>query len=121
MPDLFGVDIAKAINDALGKHLVDLTLTSWTPGTRTSTARTSGTNPTSTTATGKGIIEDYDSNQIDGTRVHVGDRKILILGKSIDPLVPKPNDQITIEGSTYRVMRVKRDPAAATYSCQVRG
>lgn len=120
MAKLFGVDIAKIANQALGKGLLPLTVTVYTPGTRTPGSLTAGTQPTSSTATGRGIIDDYDTRLIDGTRVQAGDRKVLILGDSIAPVVPKPDDQVTIEGATYRIVRVARDPAAATYTCQVR-
>ncbi len=120
MPRLFGTDIAGEIQRAFAGQLVPLTFTSRTPGTRTTGALTAGTNPTETSGAGEGIIDDYQEREIDGTRVETGDKKILIIGNTILPLVPKPGDDVTIEGATYRVVRVGRDPAAATYTCQVR-
>lgn len=121
MADIFGTDIAGEIADAFSGQLIPLTLASRTAGTRTAGNLTGGTNPTTATATGEGIIDDYTNREIDGTRVRTGDKKILIIGKSLSPLlVPKPGDDVTIEGSTYRIIRVKRDPAAATYTCQSR-
>lgn len=121
MPKLFGKDIAKTMAGALGKHLLPATLTSKTPGTRTAGALTAGTNPDESTASAKGIIDDYSEGLIDGTLIRQGDRRVLLLGGTISGgVVPKPGDQVTIEGDTYNVIRVARDPAAATYTLQVR-
>jgi len=119
MPTLFGVDIAGIINRELGPKLLPLTLTGYTAGTRTVGQLSGGTNPTSSTATGRGFTEDYSEGQIDGDTVKVGDRKVVILGASVS-LIPAPGMTVTIEGVAYRIERVKRDPAAATYTCQVR-
>lgn len=121
MPKLFGKDIAGKVAGALGKHLLPATLTSKTPGTRTAGSLSAGTNSDSTQASARGIIDDYDSAQIDGTLIQKDDRKVLLLGGTISGgVVPKPGDQVAIEGSTYNVVRVARDPAAATYTLQVR-
>lgn len=121
MPKLFGKDIAGKMAGALGKHLLVATLISKTPGTRTAGALSAGTTPDSTQASARGIIDDYDSAQIDGTLIQKDDRRVLLLGGTISGgVVPKPGDQVTIENSTYNVIRVARDPAAATYTLQVR-
>ncbi len=120
MPNLFGQDIAKIVNDALGSGLLDATLTKVT-GTTRQANRTGGTVESTTSHTCKGVMEDYTARQIDGTIVQVGDRRVLLLGASISPAaVPEANDRITIEGETLYVLRVERDPAAAAYVCQVR-
>ncbi len=122
MANLFGVDIAGIIDGAMSSGLLPATLHSIAIGTRTAGDPTAGTNPTTTDHACRGIQDDYNENEIDGDLVRVGDRKILLIGNSIAELVvPKPNDEVTIEGRRYTVVRVKRDPAAATYLCQGRG
>lgn len=121
MPKLFGVDIAAIIDSAMSGGLLDATLHSVTPGTRTPGDPTSGTQPTEVARSCKGMVDDYTDGQIDGMLVQVGDRIVLLIGNSIDGLaVPEPGDGVTIEGVRYFVVRVKRDPAAATYVCQAR-
>jgi hypothetical protein len=121
MTTLFGVDIAAAIGAATAGQLLPATLTRVTPGARTPGSLTAGTNPTTQTRTCEGIIEDYDDGQIDGTLVQDGDRRVLLIAASIqEGAIPEPGDQITIEGQTLTVVRVRRDPAAASYTCQVR-
>lgn len=121
MPKLFGVDIAAIIDSAMSGGLLDATLHQTTPGTRTPGDPTGGTNPTTVDAACKGMVDDYADGEIDGTLVLVGDRKVLLIGNSIAGLlVPQPQDGVTIEGERYTVIRVKRDPAAATYLCQGR-
>lgn len=134
MAKLFGVDIAAELNKGLGPGLLDATLTVVIPGTRTPGDLTSGTNSTTTTHTCKGFVEEYNEFQIGGTAnarssatfagslVERGDRRVILLGDSISPaVVPTPGDRVTIEGNTYNIVNVNRDPAAATYSMQVRG
>lgn len=120
MPNLFGKDIAGIIGNKLGKHLLDGTLTHTTPGIRTPGSLTAGTNPTTATSTFKGIISDYKEREIDGTLVQQGDRKVLILAATLTPaVVPEVGDRVSLEGDTFEVKRVSRDPAAATFTCQV--
>lgn len=128
MPDLFGLDIAGIVNDAItdAGGLVPLTLTvvTSTEAGRTPGSPSAGRNPTTTGPhAGQGIIENYDAKEIDGTLIQDGDRKVLILGASLPTgIVPKADDTISIESFVgLRVVQVMRDPAAATYECQVRG
>lgn len=120
---LFGVDIAGLVQSNVAPGLLDLTLVKVTPGTRTPGSLTGGTNPTESSTAGKGIAEDYDERQIDGAEVRRGDRRVLIVGNSLSAgsVIPEQGDKITIEGATYEIVRIERDPAAATYTCQVRG
>ena len=119
--NLFGVNISGIINDVISPAVLDATLIQITPGTRTPGDITDGTNPTTANFAAKGFIDTYDDDQIDGTNVQVGDRKIILIGDSIESLtVPGTGDQITIEGETWRVVNVMRDPDAATYECQAR-
>ncbi len=122
MAGLFGVDLPKILNGALGSNSLDATLVVVTPGTRTPGDPTSGTNPTTANKTAKGYVQDYDDFQVDGEMVQRGDRKIVLFADAIESsAVPKTSDRITIESSTYDIVNVKRGPAAATYVCQARG
>lgn len=123
MPDIFGVDIAGKIHEAFKDKVFDVTLTKVEPGTRTPGALTGGTNPTTVGHTVKGFVDMYLDTEIDGTLVHRGDRKVVIFGASLSSgVVPEPADRITAEGWTKQIVEegVKRDPAGATYICQVR-
>ena len=124
MPKLFGIDIAKIVNDEIQKAggVLDATLIKVTPGKRSASDPTGGVKPTNQPRRAKGFIADYNKRQIDGTIVQSGDRMVILLGASIQGnAIPEPADRIEIEDASYQVVRVKRDPAAATYTCQVRG
>ena len=119
-PNIFGVDIQGKINQALGPLVFDITLTVVTPGTRGAEI-TAGTQPTEDTYTVKGFIDEYTDRERENTIIQKGDRKITLLGGSLPSgITPKPNDKLTINGETKRIVDVQVDPAAATYECQVR-
>lgn len=117
---LFGVDIQAEIGKAFGGQLVPLTLHSVTPGTRNPSDPTAGTAPTTVDVTSEGIVDSYRESQIDGSLIQQGDKQILILGQPLGDVVPKPSDRVTIEGRSYSLIRVERDPAVATYTAQGR-
>jgi hypothetical protein len=122
-PTLFGIDMAGVINEAMGADLLPATLTRPVPGTRASGSLSGGETVGATSAAYpcRGFCEDYTAREIDGTHVRIGDRKILLLGGSLpDAIDPQPGDTIAIEGTSWRVQRVERDPAAATFTCQGR-
>jgi len=120
---LFGVNLAKVINKEMGKGLLPGVLVKVEASTRTTGSLTAGTNPVDKKRKFRGFVEDYDVRQIDGTVVETGDRKVVILGGSLPAgVVPTTGDRINIEAfEGLHVMRVRRDPAGATYTCQVRG
>ena len=121
MPDLFGIDIAKLVADNIGPGVLPAVLTKVTPGTRTAGSLTAGTNSTSVDHDCRGFIDDYDASQIDGTLIKMDDHKVTIIGGTLPAgVIPVQNDHVFIEGTTYEIIRVKRDPAAATYTCQAR-
>ena len=62
---------------------------------------------------------DWTGNAWDMTRRQKA--IITILGKPLGAIVPESGDRVTIEGATYDVTAVDRDPAAATYSLTVVG
>jgi len=126
MPNLFGLDIAKIINDAIqgAGGLRPGTLTKVIPGTRTPGALTGGTNPTTTTHSCSCYVTlDTDirrAGQVGTAKSPVGIRKhpkVLILGASISPAAtPEITDKITIDGTTYTLLEgIGMDPSGATY------
>jgi hypothetical protein len=119
MPKLFNTDIAGILNKEMGPLLLDLTLKQFTNGTRTVGSYTSGTNPTSTTYSGKGFTEVFELGKYPESLVQSDDKKIIILGASLT-VVPKINDEITIESVIYTIVHIFRDAASATYECQGR-
>ena len=122
--DMFGIDLAREIDQAFisagGTGDVGAVLESITPGVGTD-ADPNLLATTSTFHTARGFIDDYDDNKIDETIIRKGDRRVFLFGASITPpIAPKTNDKVEIEGDTYNVERVKRDPAGAGYVLQAR-
>ena len=121
MPRLFGVDIAGIVDGAMSSGLPIVTLVKVTTGTRDDNDPTAGNKPVKNNYKGRGFIDDYKDGQINDTSILSGDRKVTIIGNTLKGQVPTPGDYVIAEGITYSIIAVKRDPAAATYSCQVRG
>lgn len=117
MPDIFRAGIAKEINKGLGSLVFDAVLTKSRPSTRGDL--TGGVNSVTTEYKGKGFVDDYENSRIDGTIIQVGDRKVVLLGASFS-VKPETDDTVLIEGDTWTIVRVTRDPAGATYECQAR-
>lgn len=116
MAKLFGIDIAKVINTEIANAGGVLTgsLVKTTPGTRTPSDPTAGTNPTTTTYSFKGFSEERErrrEGQV-GTTVY---SVVTILGASLS-VVPEVNDTATVDGVTYQLVELlSRDPASAVY------
>lgn len=120
MTTLFGVNIAALIHQNMSAGLLPLTLVVVTPGTRTPGALSDGTQPTTTSSTGRGIKQAVSKFR-DDDLTRAGDVEILIITDSLSPpAVPKSGDRITMSGSTFYVVQVKSDPADATFSCLAR-
>lgn len=123
MPDLFGLDIKGIVADAITSAggLVSGTLTEIVTGARTGDI-TGGKAHTETVHTfTDGILSGYSDDEINGTTIQKGDQQILIIAGSLSSaVVPETNWKVAIEGKTYRVVNVSRDPAEATYALQVR-
>ena len=117
---LFGVDIAGIVNKEISPGLLSATLVKRNAGTRTAGSLTGGTQPSETSKTARGISQPLSSLRAD-TVVEDATAAILLIGDSIQDLaVPVTGDEINIEGVNYTIVRVDRDPAAATYICQVK-
>lgn len=118
MANLFGLNIAKIVNDSIAGAggVLSATLTKTTPGTRTPGSLTGGTNPTTATYACKGFIELKEVRRPDQVGASVKPT-ITILGASVaSSAVPEVNDSILIDGSTYQLIKlISRDPASAVY------
>jgi len=122
---LFGINISKLIKDNIGPGLPDVTLTVVTAGTRTSGNLTGGTQPTETDYTCKGFMDQTKDRFMGGTLVRAGSRIVVLVGDTIanGTVAPTPGDRITVEGTVWQIPEdgvIMRDPAAATYECEVR-
>ena len=118
---IFGVNLAKELAKGMKAGLPKGTLEVVTQGSPSAGALTSGANPATSRYTFSGTME-YATSQIEETLTEFGERTILILGGTLpEGVAPKPGDRIVFEGGTFNVVSVERDPAAATYSCGVRG
>lgn len=118
-----GINISGIVNKEIGGKVLtdkpshDAILISIVAGTRTGNL-TGGTQPTETSHTCTGFIDSQNRESVGGTLIEDGDIVIGLIGDSIaDAAVPKGEDKITIEGSTYRIKGIDRDPAAAMYTC----
>ena len=120
--NLFGANISGIINSVIGPSVLPATLIKITPSSRNPSDPTAGVQPTETQHSCRGFIDDYADSVYRLSIIEQGDRKITLIGDSIaGDAIPKANDKIIIEGGTYLVKRVNRDPDAATYECQSRG
>lgn len=123
MTKLFGVDIAKELNAAMGSGLLPATLRKVTAGRRDPADPTGGSRPRKGDSPARGLIRDYTQAERAQGEVAAADRRIMLLGASLPAgIVPEPGDRITIEGATYRIVDdgVRRDAASATYVCRAR-
>lgn len=121
MPDIFGIDIAGLIDEALSDAVFEQTLI------KVSSTR-DPVNPSKKTIVEtphpcRGFVDNFSKENMRGTSVRITDHKIVILGNTLPVgIVPEPGDKIIAEGSTFTIVDegVMRDPAGATYECQSR-
>jgi hypothetical protein len=117
--ELFGVDIAGLVADAMGGQLFPVTITRNTEGERDPDDLTGGKPRVPATVTGiDGFWEDFTRDPPPGVEVQLGDRKAVLIGDTIPAGGhPKRDDAITIEGQTlFMVQLMSRDPASAVYT-----
>lgn len=123
MPDLFGIDVAAILADAMGDGLPDAVLIKKTPGAVNLSNITGGSSPSPAPYPCKGLLSAVTQGVFDASLVRTKDLQVTILGGTLPSgIVPASNDRLTIEGKTYDVVTLgARDPAAATYTLLVRG
>lgn len=122
MADLFGIDIAGIVNDAIvgAGGLRQSTLLKTVSGTRTAGALTSGNNPTQTVHACQAFHE-ASKERVDDSLAETRGEFVSILGASIDPAAePSTGDVIVVDGVRYDIVDIPEvDPARALYRCRV--
>jgi hypothetical protein len=112
---LFNIDLPGILNNAMGSLLIDATIT---PSTRSSDGQGGQTLSYGAPVAAKGFTDTYsDFARLSG--IPATDRKIIILAASTTA-VPKQGDRVTIDGGTFDIIAVNKDPALATYELQAR-
>lgn len=125
MPDLFGLDLAGIVNDALtgAGGLRPATLTKVTPGTRTPGSLTGGTNPTSASYPTQGIAQTTTQGD-PGTLTARTTTIVTLLGAKLIAagVEPTVGDRVTIgnvgdaDRATYELIGpVSSDSSGASY------
>lgn len=74
---------------------------------------------TETSTTLSGVFMDYTNREIDGEVIRPRDQKFLFR-QALLAVAPTLNDRIVRSGKTWEVFGVEQDPAAATWTLQVR-
>lgn len=122
MPDLFGLDIAGIINEAIGDAggVLSLVLIKTVQGARKANP-TEGFDTTEISYPCNGFMDKKNARRVKGTLTKMDLNIVVILGASLQSgIVPEQGDKITIEGETLKIDTLpERDPAAATYNCRV--
>ena len=108
--------IYNAVN-GLGGTTWDMTITK--PGAVTKDAYGGTTRAAGTATTGRGFVEDYSDGARAQGGIPISDRKAILLAFSFS-VDPAAGDTLTAEGADYTIVSVSRDPAEATWVCQVR-
>jgi len=126
MPKLFGLSIDKLVYGGIkaAGDVRPLTLVKVTPGVRDPDNLLGGTNPTTTSHTGRGLsatprlIRSAQGNMANDI-IETFETEIFVFGASIMPVaVPESSDFITIDGVTWTVTNVGSDSSAAVYTCR---
>lgn len=126
--EIFGVDLAGTLADALGDGLPDVTITREALGDRDPDDLTGG--PVAgdpLTFSAKGFWEDFTGLPPPGVTIELDDRKLVIIGDTADNgcLPLRRNDAVTVHEDVgdltlYVVGPIRRDPAAAVFEYQCR-
>ncbi|RUR26841.1 hypothetical protein ELY33_17180 [Vreelandella andesensis] len=106
-------DIAEAFDNDLADAVTSFTGSRETAGSYDPVSGTTST--TTTTYIGRGVFDDYSIREIDGQHIKRSDQKLTALQNEVTDM-PQVDD--TIDGFT--VISVGNDPAAATYTIQLR-
>lgn len=94
-------NLAETASELLEEFGTDLVLTRVASGAYD--PDTGDVTNTETTHTGFGAAFDYESRDIDGTKIKAGDQRILI---SVTGMAePEADDRVTVNGKTFTVVR----------------
>lgn len=109
-------DILALLAD-LGESLTLISVTTGVYDPATSSVTETTTNHSITAA-----VVNYNANQIDGTLIQAGDRKVIVAASGL-AVTPKQNDKVTGLGDTVRVISVRtfrESGSTVAYVLQVR-
>lgn len=122
---IFGIDIQAEVADAIpSSEMPPVTLLKTTILTTYSRGLTYGPDTTVASYVTWGIEADYVLKAMKkATNVQEGDKGVMMIGKALEDagVEPTTNDQVIIDGKTYDIIQVDRDPAKAQYLCRCRG
>lgn len=117
---LFGVDLAEEIGKAFNGQLTPAVLTVVTLTTRTPGSLTAGVNTTTEDHNCDAIMEVEKARRTDQTAAETRSTVLIIANTLPAGVIPKVNDQITMESVTVVLTELlERDPAAAAYKFMV--
>ena len=116
MADLFGLDIAQLVADALDGQLRNGTLTRVIPGERDAANPTARTDATVSTFNFQGFHSIRQIRRA-GELIPETVAVLTIIGNSVSPrTVPRVNDRAQLDGLQVELVQlIQRDPAEAIY------
>lgn len=126
--EIFGIDLAGIIADAIGEQVFPVTITRQRRGERQPGNLTGGRQQLAPLVfSGTGFWEDFDGRPSPGIAIELNDRRGVLIGDTFEAgaLPLQRNDQITVhepmgDVSLYAIAPVSRDPAGAVYVYQCR-
>lgn len=123
MSKFLGVNLPKILNQAMGKLVRQGKLVKITAGARDPNDLTAGQVSSKKNYPVNGFFDEFKLTDNPDNEAQIGNKKIVLFGGSLPAgIVPELNDLIVMENQTYIIDGpVTRDPAAATYTCEVRG
>lgn len=128
--ELFGVDIAGLLADAIGDGVLPVTITRDVRAARVPGDLTGGRPSQPVSYECMGFWDDIDPRGVPpGITIEITDRKLVLIGDTVPPDgLPLRNDACTVHEEAapitlYCVQALSRDPAAAVYAylCRDRG
>lgn len=109
LAEAFDSDLADAVRPFSGSYVIE---GDWDPVTETGDI-------TTVAYTGRGILDNYSLNRIDGINILSGDVVLIALANEVTQ-IPAVDHKILIDAQTYKVKSVQIDPVAAHYDIQLR-
>jgi hypothetical protein len=126
---LFGIDVAQLVGDAFNGNTQDVTLRKWAAGALDPLDASKGNTLTPTDYAAQGFITERtaegntnNNGQQGSNQAKTGKTTILLFGALIDSAqVPAEEDDILIDGISYKIESADFDDTRAVYICTCRG
>ncbi|WP_272667598.1 MULTISPECIES: glutamate 5-kinase [unclassified Providencia] len=109
LAEAFDSDLSDAVKAFTGSYVIE---GDWDPVTETG-------GKTTVTYTGRGILDNYRLNSVDGINILNNDTLLVALASEVTDK-PEVNHGITIDDISYTVISVQIDPVGAHYDIQLR-